>query len=49
MPCSCGGGTSAAEKYQNVKGDGTVATFDTKAEALASSTVNGGYVRPLKA
>lgn len=48
MPCSCGGSSTPGSQWQNVKGDGTVATFNTKAEALASSATNGGYVREVK-
>lgn len=48
MPCPCGGGGSSAAggRYENVKGDGTVAAFSSKAEAVASAGVHGGYVRP---
>lgn len=44
MGCACNG-TSTSELWINVKADGTPTAPMTKAAALASQTVNGGYLR----
>jgi hypothetical protein len=45
MACGCQGASAEGELYVNVKGDGTPSKAMSKADALASQTVNGGYIR----
>jgi hypothetical protein len=48
MPCGCGSGSSSGtEQWVNVKGDGTQSSAGSKAEAVASQQVNGGYLKKL--
>jgi hypothetical protein len=47
MPCGCGSGTPGAEQWVNVKADGTNSPNGTKAEAIQSQQVNGGYLKKL--
>lgn len=44
MACGCQGG-AAADLWVNVKGDGTPTKAMSKAEALQSQAVHGGYLR----
>jgi hypothetical protein len=49
MPCSCGSGTpGGAELWINVKADGTSSPSGTKAEAIQSQQVNGGYLKQIR-
>jgi hypothetical protein len=46
MACSCGSGSSGGvEAWVNVKADGTPTKAMSKAEAVASQSRNGGYLR----
>lgn len=47
MPCGCGSGASGTELWVNVKLDGTASPTGTKAEAIQSQQVNGGYLKKL--
>lgn len=48
MGCGCNSGSAGgADRYVNVKADGTSTKIMTKTEATASAQVNGGYVKPV--
>lgn len=47
MPCGCGGAGNGSDLWVNVKGDGTTSATGSKADAIASQQVNGGYLKKL--
>lgn len=47
MPCGCGSGAPGTEQWVNVKADGSTSATGTKADAIASQEVNGGYLKRL--
>lgn len=48
MGCGCGSASAGAnaDRYVNVKADGTPTRVMTKTEALTSQQANGGYIKP---
>lgn len=47
MGCGCGSGAAGTDQWVNVKADGSTSATGTKAEAIASQQVNGGYLKKL--
>lgn len=47
MACGCGSGAGGGEVWVNVKADGTSSAPGTKAQAVTSQQVNGGYLKRL--